>query len=241
MGMENQNNLIMQPCATLDCENLVPMPGSDFARFFPTMKILCESCDIERIEELKRKQAKEEQERRQEAFFSLCPPIYRESDLNRIPAAFLRECRTWKVSPQGLAFVGKAGSGKTRASWLLLKRLHFSGVGVYGLTATQYAKACADQWQDNAQLKATAEEVLEKCRKVRVLLIDDLGKNKFTERAELEFFDLLEHRTSHEMPVIWTANAEGTTFLKMLSSDRGEPILRRLSEFTKIIDTEHDR
>ena len=98
MGMENQNNLIMQPCATLDCENLVPMPGSDFARFFPTMKILCESCDIERIEELKRKQAKEEQERRQEAFFSLCPPIYRESDLNRIPAAFLRECRTWKVS-----------------------------------------------------------------------------------------------------------------------------------------------
>lgn len=152
MGMENQNNLIMQPCATLDCENLVPMPGSDFARFFPTMKILCESCDIERIEELKRKQAKEEQERRQEAFFSLCPPIYRESDLNRIPAVFLRECRTWKVTPQGLAFVGKAGSGKTRASWLLLKRLHFSGVGVYGLTATQYAKACADQWQDNAQL-----------------------------------------------------------------------------------------
>jgi hypothetical protein len=59
-----------------------------------------------------------------------------------------------------------------------------------------------------------------------------------TERAELELFDLLEHRSSHELPIIWTANAERGALKQMLSPDRGEPILRRLSEFTKIIKTE---
>jgi hypothetical protein len=59
-----------------------------------------------------------------------------------------------------------------------------------------------------------------------------------TERSELELFDLLEHRSSHELPIIWTANAAKGDLRKMLSSDRGEPILRRLSEFTNIINTE---
>ena len=184
---------------------------------------------------LKQEQVAEEQERRKEAFNALCPPLYRESDPKRIPAAFLRECAAWEVSPQGLGFVGIAGSCKTRAAWMLLKRLHMSGVRVFGITATQFAKACADQWHDNPQAKALAEDTLTRCRRTKVLLLDDLGKNKMTERAELELFDLLEHRTSHEMPVIWTANAGGAEFKKMLSPDRGEPILRRLAEFTNII------
>jgi DNA replication protein DnaC len=70
-----------------------------------------------------------------------------------------------------------------------------------------------------------------------VLLLDDLGKAKMTERSELELFDLLEHRSSHALPIFWTANAEKGALKQMLSPDRGEPILRRLSEFTKIIKT----
>lgn len=225
----------VQACATPECLNSVPVPSEDFVKFFSTMKILCEDCDLRRIEMLKQEQALLEQQRRQEAFHTLCPPLYRESDPQRIPAAFLRECEAWEVSPMGLGFVGIAGSGKTRAAWMLLKRLHFSGVRVFGITATAFAKACADQWHDDPQAKALAEDTLTRCRRTKVLLLDDLGKNKMTERAELELFDLLEHRTSHELPVIWTANAGRETLKQMLSSDRGEPILRRLAEFTKIV------
>jgi DNA replication protein DnaC len=225
----------LQACATPECFNSVPIPSEDFVRFFPTMKILCEECDIKRIEILKQEQAAEEQERRQEAFNALCPPLYRESDHQRIPAAFLRECEAWEVSPHGLGFVGLAGSGKTRAAWMLLKRLHFKGVRVFGITATAFAKACADQWHDDPQAKALAEDTLTRCRRTKVLLLDDLGKQKMTERGELELFDLLEHRTSHELPVIWTANAGRESLKQMLSPDRGEPILRRLAEFTKIV------
>jgi len=227
----------VQACATPECFNSVPIPSEDFVRYFPTMKILCEDCDVRRIEMLKQEQAAEEQERRQEAFHALCPPLYRESDPQRIPAAFLRECEAWEFSPHGLGFVGLAGSGKTRAAWMLLKRLHFSGVRVFGITATQFAKACADQWHDDPQSKGMAEDTLTRCRRTKVLLLDDLGKQKMTERAELELFDLLEHRTSHELPVIWTANAGRESLRQMLSPDRGEPILRRLAEFTKIVKT----
>jgi DNA replication protein DnaC len=197
----------VQACATPECFNSVPVPSEDFVKFFATMKILCEDCDLRRIEMLKQEQVLMEQQRRQEAFHTLCPPLYRESDPQRIPAAFLRECEAWEASPMGLGFVGIAGTGKTRAAWMLLKRLHFSGVRVFGITATAFAKACADQWHDDPQAKGMAEDTLTRCRRTKVLLLDDLGKNKMTERAELELFDLLEHRTSHELPVIWTANA----------------------------------
>ena len=226
----------IQACAMSDCFNSVPVPSEPFSVYFQNFKVLCDDCERQRQLAMEQEEVAIVLERRQEAFNALCPPIYRESDPKRIRAAFLLESEAWEVSPNGLGFVGTAGSGKTRSAWMLLKRIHFSGVRVYGISATQFAKSCADQWHDNPEAKAKAEETLDRCRRTKVLLLDDLGKNKMTERAELELFDLLEHRTSHELPVIWTANAGREALKQMLSSDRGEPILRRLAEFTKIIN-----
>lgn len=226
----------VQACATESCFNSVPVPDDNVLRYFPHLRVVCEDCHARHSAKLQQEQAAEEQERRQEAFNAICPPLYRESDPERIPAAFLRECEAWQYNPVGIGLVGPAGCGKTRAAWMLLKRLHMSGLRVYGITATAFAKACADQWHDNNQAKALAEDTLTRCRRTKVLLLDDLGKQKMTERSELELFDLLEHRSSHELPIIWTANAAKGDLRKMLSSDRGEPILRRISEFTKIIN-----
>ena len=224
-----------QPCASEECFESVPLPDENVSRYFPNLRVLCEDCLARHSEKLREEQAAEEQERRQEAFNALCPPLYRQSDLGRIPSAFLRECEAWQYNPVGMGLIGPAGCGKTRAAWILLKRLHFSGLRVYGITSTAFAKACADQWHDDNQAKALAEDTLARCRRTKVLLLDDLGKQKMTERSELELFDLLEHRSSHELPIIWTANAAKGDLRKMLSSDRGEPILRRLSEFTNIV------
>ena len=225
----------VQACATESCFNSVAAPSEDFVRYFAQVKILCDDCDRKLTEKIVQEQAAEEQERRQEAFNALCPPLYRQSDPERIPAAFLSECEAWQYNPVGIGLVGPAGCGKTRAAWVLLKRLHMSGIRAFGITATAFAKACADQWHDNAQAKALAEDTLTRCRRTKLLLLDDLGKQKMTERSELELFDLLEHRSSHELPVVWTANAAKGDLRKMLSSDRGEPILRRISEFTKVV------
>ena len=201
-------------------------------------EVLCEPCAEKKRLECEAEEARLCAERLLKRFESLCPPLYRSSDPQRIPAAFLREIEAWQVSPRGLGFVAVAGRGKTRAAWMLLRRLHFTGHRVHGITATQFAKASADQWHDDPAVKAAALSRMEACRGAEVLLLDDLGKQKFTERAETELFDLLEHRTSHELPIVWTANAGKDELKKMLSPDRGEPILRRLVEFSKVVGEE---
>ena len=66
-------------------------------------------------------------------------------------------------------------------------------------------------------------------------MIDDLGKGKMTDRAEAELYDLLEFRSSHKLPIIWTSNSDARGLLSMFSADRGDAIIRRLAEFSNII------
>lgn len=197
--------------------------------------VLCECCQRRLTSEREAEEARNRAGRLAKAFDAMCPPLYRESDPRRLAGAFLRESEAWEFSPEGLGFIGAAGTGKTRCAWRLLRRLHFAGKRVYGLTATAYAKACADQFHDAPEVKAGAEAVLGRCRRVEVLLLDDMGKQRFTERAEMELFALLEERTGNLLPTLWTANAEKGDLKKMLSPDRAEPLIRRLVEFTKVV------
>ena len=197
--------------------------------------VLCESCQQRLAAERDAEEARNRAERLADAFDAMCPPLYRESDPQRLAGAFLRECEAWEFSPEGLGFIGAPGTGKTRCAWRLLRRLHFAGRRVYGLTATAYAKACADQFHDDPEVKAGAEAVLRRCQRVEVLLLDDMGKQRFTERAEMELFALLEHRTGNLLPTVWTANAEKGDLKKMLSADRAEPLIRRLVEFSRVV------
>ena len=53
----------------------------------------------------------------------LCPPLYRESDTARLPAAALAAVADYRYGALGLGFVGVSGLGKTRAMMLLCHRL----------------------------------------------------------------------------------------------------------------------
>lgn len=227
--------MVMETKACADCFTPVECQVLEIDGRRYNFEVVCAECQSKRDVICEQECRDAAARKAEEAFNNLCPPLYRESDAKRIPVAFLRECEAWEVSEQGIGLIGPAGTCKTRAAWMLLKRLHFAGVGVFGITATHFAKACANQFADDYKTKSKAEETLDRCRKVKVLLLDDMGKQKFTERAETELFDLLEHRTSHLLPTIWTANAERGALKQMLSPDRGEPIVRRLVEFSKVV------
>jgi DNA replication protein DnaC len=203
-------------------------------------EVMCDDCEKKHAHSAEQNAIAFAQKRQQEAFERLCPPLYWESESKRLPEAFLRKCENWTCGPQGIGMVGPAGTGKTRCAWILLKKHHFDGRSIFAVTSTSLSVAAAQQWHDDREVKAGAEKTLRKCHSVDILLIDDLGKQKFTDRAELELFDILDHRSSHMLPVIWTANADGRALKAMLSPDRGDPILRRLTEFSTIINQMRD-
>jgi len=173
--------------------------------------------------------------RREAAWEKLCPPLYRTTDHARIPAPFRNAITSWSYSPRGLGFIGAAGQCKTRSAYALLRRHHEQGRSCEAVSTTAFASLCLRQFSDDRDAKQFASVALSRIRYVDLLLIDDLGKSRMTERCEVEFFDLLEYRTSHLLPTLWTANARGNELLALMSPDRGEPILRRLAEFSEIV------
>jgi DNA replication protein DnaC len=200
------------------------------------VSVICDDCAEKQNAQAILDDAANRQKRFSCAFESICPPLYRESDLKRIHGDFSGSVQSWEYSPTGLYLKGKPGTGKTRAAWWLLRREHFAGTSVYGLTCTEFARFAGEQWHSESKQRALAEEALDKCRRVKLLLLDDLGKQKMTERAELELFDLLENRTQNLLPSIITTNATSTQILAMLSEDRGSAILRRIKDFNTIVN-----
>lgn len=227
-----------KPCAGDNCFEIVEAPLIEAFGRTLEFKLLCESCEQKYREEAEQKASLERRIRLKTAFDDICPPLYRETDLKRIYGPFSAIAESWQYSPTGLLLEGYAGTGKTRAAWHILKRMTEEGRSCYGLTATQFAKAASDQWHDSREEKGQAIEAMDRCRRTSILLIDDLGKQKMTERAEVELYDVLEHRTNNLKPTIVTTNATGEQLSKMLSQDRSHPIIRRIRDFSTIVKFE---
>lgn len=208
-----------------------PMLVAGREMFTPT---ICELCSQRREADMARNRTELGLQLLNGRWLDVCPPLYQETTLARLPAHFVTTIETWSLRGVAPAFVGTAGQGKTRAAFEILKRQHFAGVWVEAISSTRFAKMAADQFDDDRDARSKARSVLSDIHKCRLLLLDDLGKQRMSERAELELYDLLEHRTSNMLPTIWTANASGDDLLAMFSKDRGEPILRRLAEFSEI-------
>jgi len=172
---------------------------------------------------------------RQERWMEICPPLYRATDPARVPSAYLRLIEEWEMGPRGLGFVGKPGLGKTRTAMLILKKHHKSGVQCEAISATMFSLTVVDQFSDDAEKRDWARDRLSKVTETGLLLFDDLGKGKMTERAEMELYGMLEYRTSYMLPTIWTANSDSARLLSSMSKERGEAILRRLVEFSEIV------
>lgn len=228
--------MVTKPCSGDDCFEIITLPNDESGLLSSfKFQVLCESCWQKHEEKKARDASKLNRNRLAAAFDAICPPLYRDTDLKRIYGLFSEASENWNYQPTGLLFEGKAGTGKTRAAWNILKRMTMLGKKCYGLTCTQLAKYSADQWHEDRQIKGASAEALELCRNAKVLLLDDLGKQKMTERAELELFDILEHRTNSMLPTIITTNSSGDQLKRMFSEDRGNPILRRIVSFSTII------
>jgi DNA replication protein DnaC len=175
----------------------------------------------------------------------VCPPLYWETDPTHpnFDPALVERVTNWDPwmtmetgsLKHGLIFQGPTGRGKTRLATLALKAQHFRGDSCMFVSGVDFAQQSVQQFARDEAIAGKAERYLQSCKTVDVLLYDDLGKEKATPRFETELYALVEKRTANHLPTLWTTNSTSASLRSRFSEENGEPILRRIGEFTEAI------
>lgn len=170
----------------------------------------------------------------------ICPPQYKETDPDRLPCqAAWDRVKAWEPKPpplSGLLFVGKTGLGKTRMAWLVALRLADRGRRLVAWNAPKLADKLSLLSSESMR---AYNNLVDECSQTNVLLLDDLGKDCPTRRWEEAIYRIVEHRTSHGLPIISTTNFTGQQLIDR-SQDGSGATVRRIRESSEVIVCERD-
>lgn len=183
------------------------------------------------------KRGREEAERRadrESRWNSICPARLRDTVQTKLPdPAAAATVLAWVYGPEGILAHGPTGSGKTRSIYLLIQREFMAGRSVEACSAASFSTHCSRLFFDSL---TEAEKFMGKLASVGLLLLDDLDKARFTERVASALFELVDRRTSNNLPLFVTLNAGPGTLEGRLPTDLGPALIRRLMEFCTPIE-----
>jgi len=130
---------------------------------------------------------KKEALRRWEA---IVPISMRETDLDRLPN--IKQYIDWQPDDtgMGLTIIGKTGAGKTRLTYLILRNLMVE----LGLTVTYFRPGDFAIKSHSAWMNNRSEQFYKELMDVDILILDDLGKERFTETRMMDFFSMVNNR-----------------------------------------------
>jgi len=164
-----------------------------------------------------------------------CPPLYLEHDSAKYPVASkpkLAGVLKWQYGAKGLLLHGESGTGKTRCAWQLIRRLYIEeNRRVIPFDAVSFSHAITKHFGPDGD----GEKWLEKIINVPIVLFDDFGKARLTERGEAEVFGIVEVRMAHCRPMILTTNFVGETLAACFRDDVGRALVRRLRDCCECI------
>lgn len=179
---------------------------------------------------------------REASWLKLCPGEYHDTDEARVRKeagdAITNEILGWQ-GDNGMGIIGSTGRCKTRLMFLYLKKRHMLGTQVRYINAVKFADELADAYGRGSH---DAERWMKEIERVPVLFIDDLGKEKLTERVETFYYRCTEYRYSERLPLFFTSNLTGAKLQARWDdvanrngfwADRAAPIIRRIRERCK--------
>ena len=116
---------------------------------------------------------------------------------------FSVKARKWFDNPSSLLLLGKAGRGKTYFMYVLIR----GAVTWFGLDACKFIKS---KDLDDSILKALSDYgssayTISQLIEPQFLFIDDLGVERATDRAQRDYYDIIDKRfADHKITVIST-------------------------------------
>lgn len=159
-----------------------------------------------------------------------CPPRFQSAlALPELPPSIDRTAfarvTAWRysASAKGLYIVGESGSGKTTSFWALARVLEREGTAPFVLSSLELSRQLQEAARDIKAVPWLA--------RARILMIDDLGKERATPAASALLWEVLDQRYSHGLPVIVTSRFSSTELAARFGeASIGEDIVRRLFE-----------
>ena len=168
---------------------------------------------------------------REQAWRRVCPPEYATGDPAKLPSPEARcgyeLALSWSPDQGGLSFVGRAiGQGKSRLAHAAARRHFLAGTSVAMVNCAALGLEVACRF--DRELRAW----LRPLQAAGILILDDLGKEPTDRRGAWVLYHLVEHRTAHGKPILFTTNHTGDELASRLG-EQGPYLVRRLREFCR--------
>lgn len=185
-----------------------------------------------------------EVERRKEKTRAVIPHLYQEIGARfhgSFPKRAWEEISRWSPPQErtfershGLLITGTTGLYKSTMACYHVAKLHIeTGVSIGYLSVPEFDTVQRLAWSGSDEDKIAAAIQKKMARSVRVLILDDLGKEGSTDQVEQELHSLVEHRLSKLLPTVFTLNATAEAYEARLSVERSKPFLRRLLDYNR--------
>lgn len=181
--------------------------------------------DLMTEEEIEQARAKERAELRHLELNVIVPAFCQVTEQSRLPSKELAQALTWATHPTkqplNLLLSGTTGTGKTRIAWEAIKTRYLNtGTKPMAIGAESFVRRILRE-----------SELMEKLIFQKLLLVDDLGKERTTPTAESAIFELIRERMDNLLPTIYTTNFSPTTLAARFGQrETGEAVCRRIKE-----------
>ncbi|MEG2658681.1 MAG: ATP-binding protein [Clostridiales bacterium] len=129
----------------------------------------------------------------------------------------------------GIVFMGSVGCGKTYLAAAIANRLIENKIDVEFVVVPDFLDELRSTFDYDSP--ATEIELMNRIKKVPVLILDDLGAHNYTEWSIKTLFAIINYRVNYELPMVVTTNLSAIEIEELI----GARIYSRLVESCRFL------
>ena len=162
------------------------------------------------------------------------PSAYRDTCIDKLPSERMRKAFSWTPGEKhSLLLHGTTGCGKTRVAWAVFNRLWLES---FPLDAQFLPMRKVDGLIEKGFDDRDHGGVIDYLIEVPLLVLDDLGKERMTQRLESDLFAIIDERTANKRVTIITTNYTSQGLQERFSNaETGPAFIRRLKDYFQAI------